>query len=91
MVPIPDNPVATGQSTDPVRLVVHAALALYLSPVILVVCLIGGTSVLAGAAARVARKLVVRHGRGPIRPGKSGAARSAPRPMARRERSHSAR
>jgi hypothetical protein len=91
MVPIPDDPVATGRSNDPVRLMVHAALALYLSPVILVVCLIGGTSVLAGGAAKIARKFVDRPGRDPVRPGRAGAPRNGPRPIGRRERSHSAR
>ena len=42
---------------DPVRRLVHVALALYLTPVIAVVCLIGGVSILVGKATRVAERL----------------------------------
>lgn len=41
--------------TDPVRWVVQAALALYLSPVLLLVGLIGGGSILIGGLARASK------------------------------------
>jgi hypothetical protein len=68
MVPIQDDPVPEGQApdpaathecrADPVRTAVHIMLALYLMPVLLVVCLIGGISVLIGGVARFASRLV---------------------------------
>jgi hypothetical protein len=57
MVPIPDDPVTPSHPRDPVRFMVHAALALYLSPVILLVCLVGVTSILAGEAVKIARRM----------------------------------
>jgi hypothetical protein len=95
MVPIPDDPVRPSQSRDPVRIVVHTALALYLSPVILVVCLVGGTSILATQAARitrrVARKIHRRSDRQPIQIVKTGVGELNPRHAADRERSQIAR
>jgi hypothetical protein len=58
MVPIPDDPVTPNPTCDPVRFLIHAALALYLSPVILVVCLVGSSSILAGKAAKFTRRVV---------------------------------
>ena len=66
MVFISDGPLLSGQKSvpgavrpgqiDPVRFAVHASLALYLMPVIAIVCLIGGTSILAGKVARLAAR-----------------------------------
>lgn len=63
MDPIANNSATVDQATDPgltlpnrvdpVRAVVHVMLAIYLSPVILVVCLIGVTSILADRAGRI--------------------------------------
>ena len=68
MVPIADGPVTAGQATDPgripsvpvdpVRVVVQAMLAVYLSPVILLVCLIGATSMLGSRATRMVMRVV---------------------------------
>ncbi len=41
---------------DPVRIFVQAALAIYLSPILLILCLIGGASLLAGGLARIAHR-----------------------------------
>ena len=67
MVPIADDSTAAGQATEPgngpidaggpVRAVVHVILAIYLSPVILVVCLIGATSILAGRMLSLVRQV----------------------------------
>ena len=67
MIPIADCPITPGESrdiagvesdqVDPVRRLVHVALALYLTPVILVVCLIGGVSIVVEKAARTAERL----------------------------------
>jgi hypothetical protein len=67
MPPIADGPVTAGQAADPatipsvgvdpVRVVVHGMLAIYLLPVILIVCLIGVTSILASKVARMAVKV----------------------------------
>jgi hypothetical protein len=100
MDPIADGPVAAGRATDPgrirsvrvdpVRVVVHAMLAVYLMPVILIVCLIGVTSILASRAARmVASGLGRRKG-----PGSTGLTRLAeekngPRLIYQRQRSRS--
>jgi hypothetical protein len=67
MDPIANSSVTADQATDPgmtlpnrvdpVRAVVHLMLAIYLSPVILVVCLIGATAILADRAGRIVTKL----------------------------------
>jgi hypothetical protein len=67
MDPIANNPATADPATDPgmtlpnrvdpVRAVVHLMLAIYLSPVILVVCLIGLTSILADRAGGIVVKL----------------------------------
>ena len=58
MVPIPDDPETTcSVQADPVRIVVQAALALYLMPVVAIVCLIGGTSILAAGTIRMIGQL----------------------------------
>ena len=72
MVPFAESPATPDQATeseddperavvaDPARRFVHVALALYLTPVILVVCLIGGASIMFGKATRVAERLAFR-------------------------------
>jgi hypothetical protein len=45
---------------DPIRRLVHVALVLYLTPVILVVCLIGGVSIMFGKASKIAERLAFR-------------------------------
>ena len=45
---------------DPIRRLVHVALVLYLTPVILVVCLIGGVSIMFGKAGKFAERLAFR-------------------------------
>ena len=104
MVPFPDSPVTPGQmsdlegtqvsQTDPVRLAVHVALALYLSPVILVVCLIGGVSVVASGAAKFARRRGrdlndQKIGSRPLVAQSSGG-KVGPRRVSARQRSHAA-
>ena len=42
---------------DPVRCLIHITLALYLTPVVLVVCLIGGVSIVVEKAARSVGRL----------------------------------
>jgi hypothetical protein len=105
MVPIQDDPVPKAQApdseairqarADPVRIVVQATLALYLMPVVLVVCLIGGTSVLAGGAARLAGRLVgnLRHrkDRAPIAIARAKVGEMGTRGRIDRNRSHVAR
>jgi hypothetical protein len=105
MVPIQDDPVPKGQApepeairqaqADPVRIVVQAALALYLMPVVLVVCLIGGTSLLAGGAARFAGQLAEnfrhRKDRAPIAVARAKVGEMGTRGHADRNRSHVAR
>ena len=72
MVPFAERPVSPHEATeleidpgraaeaDPSRRFVHVALALYLTPVILVVCLIGGVSILFGKATRAVERLAIR-------------------------------
>jgi len=105
MVPVVDGSVIPDRATDPeilpvpradpVRLVVHALLALYLSPVILVVFLIGATSIVFSKAAKllgqVSLKLPHRKGTGLNPVTKTGKETMRPRLIFRRERSHSAR
>jgi hypothetical protein len=52
-----DPGMTSSNRVDPVRVVVHTMLAIYLSPVILAVCLIGATSILADRSTRFVRKL----------------------------------
>ncbi len=69
MVPISDDPVTFGKKSnpgasrpeqvDPIRLAVHVSLAIYLMPVVAIVCMIGGVSILAGGAAKIARQSVL--------------------------------
>jgi hypothetical protein len=105
MIPVVDGSVAPDRATDseilpvlradPVRLVVHALLALYLSPVILVVFLIGATSIVFNKAAKLLGRvsLALPHGKGtglnPVT--KTSEETMRPRLIFRRERSHSAR
>jgi hypothetical protein len=106
MPPNADDPVAAGQSADPatmipsagadpVRVVVHGMLAIYLSPVILIVCLIGAASILAGKAARMTVKVGDRltrwNGSRPARMVHLGEDKNGPRLIQRRHRSGSAR
>lgn len=65
MVPISDDPFLSSETPDPgagrgdpVRVAVQFALGLYLLPVVAVVCLIGGVSVLAHGAAKIAGRSV---------------------------------
>jgi hypothetical protein len=72
MVPFAESSVTSGEAAepgvdagrtgeaDPFRRVVHVALALYLTPVILVVCLIGGVSIMFGKASKIAERLAFR-------------------------------
>ena len=61
MVPRPEGLISPGGSSDaeegrdPVRLAVQLALAVYLSPVFLLVCLVGGTSMLVNGMAQALR------------------------------------
>jgi len=100
MEPIADGPVAAGQVTDPglapsvrldpVRVVVHAMLAIYLMPVIVTVCLIGAASVLVDGAARmVGRGLGRKNGSGPTGSTHLGEEMNGPRLIYRRQRSRS--
>jgi hypothetical protein len=47
----------TAPRNDPVRVVVQAALALYLLPVLLIVLLVGGGAMVAGGVGRVLRRV----------------------------------
>jgi hypothetical protein len=72
MVPFVESSVTSDEDTelevesgrvveaDPLRRVVHVALALYLTPVVALVCLIGGVSILFGKANKIAERLVFR-------------------------------
>jgi len=106
MVPIQDDPVPENQALDPssthecrpdpVRIVVQGLLVLYLMPVLLVICLIGGTSVLAGHVAKFASRLAGnrrRRGKGhaPIAGGRAKIGEIATRGRADRNRSRVAR
>jgi len=97
MVPFAESPATPGEATesedepgravvaDPARRLVHVALALYLTPVIVIVCLIGGASIVFGKATRVAERLAFR----PPRRDKDGhrlAARSGGEEIGRRSR-----
>ena len=71
MIPIAESSPLTGGSTelegplepirscpaDPVHHFVQVALAVYLTPVILVVCLIGGVGIAVGKGTRMVRRL----------------------------------
>jgi hypothetical protein len=103
MPPIADGPVTEGQATDPamtppipvdpVRFTVHLMFAIYLAPVILIVCLIGATSVLASRATRMALKVGQRLTRGngsrPARTIRLGEDKNGPRLIGQRQRSRS--
>jgi hypothetical protein len=95
MVPIPDEPVTPGQSRDPIRVLVQAMLALYLSPVIALVCLIGGVSVLASQSVklsgRIAGKFAHRSQHRPFGLGRTGLALGTRTRTAERKRSRVAR
>jgi len=105
MVPSAEGPVIEGQATGPgripavpadrVRAVVQVMLAIYLSPVILIVCLIGATSMLAGGAARMAMNVGDRLFRGDRsranRLARLGDEKNGPRLIYRRQRSRSTR
>jgi len=93
-------PIADGQATDPgmtpsvrvdpVRVGVHAMLAIYLMPVISIVCLIGATSILVSGAARmVGRGLGRRNGSGPTGLTHLGEEKNGPRLIYRRQQSRS--
>src|SRR4051812_25778599 len=51
----PDAESRPAEARDPVRFAVRLALAIYLSPIFLIVCLIGGTSMLVGGMAHALR------------------------------------
>ena len=64
---------------DPLRRAVHVALAIYLMPVVAIVCAIGGASIVLDRASRLAARLATegRRGVGPgphplARPGEAG-------------------
>jgi hypothetical protein len=71
----------TGDSTrgveprDRLRHFIHVALAIYLMPVVVIVCAIGGASIVFDQAARLAGRLTIKPGRdrkpGPSRAGRS--------------------
>jgi len=100
MAPIPDDPATMGQmpdpetigsvQADPIRILVQAALALYLMPLVLVVCLIGGASILVSGAARIASKFILGKDRqlDPVRPARTEAGEIGTRRAADRKRSH---
>jgi hypothetical protein len=62
-------PIASEESTkdegaspsppDPLRRVIHVALAIYLTPVIAIVCAIGGVSILFNKASLLARRFAI--------------------------------
>jgi hypothetical protein len=52
---LPDAGQSPGEARDPVRFAAQLALAIYLSPIFLIVCLIGGTSMLFGGMAQAMR------------------------------------
>ena len=100
MDPIAGGPVTAGQATDPgmtpsvradpVRVVVHAMLAIYLMPVILIVCLIGVASILASRASRmVANSLRRRNGSGSTGSARLAEEKNGPRLIYRRQQSRS--
>lgn len=105
MVPIADDSTATSQATnpemnpsmpvDPVRAAVHIILAIYLSPVILVVCLIGATSILAGRMLSLMKQVGNRGNRKkssrPAQVGRLHGEKTGPRLIHRRERSQTTR
>ena len=76
MVPRPEGPISPGglpdaehrpgEIRDPVRFAIQLALAIYLSPIFLFVCLIGGTSMLVGGMAQALRHGTQRPARGPV-------------------------
>ena len=98
MPPIADGPVTTGQAADPatrpsvgvdpVRVIVHCMLAVYLLPVILIVCLIGVTSILASKVVKVGDRLIRRNRSRTALPGED---QNEPRLIHRQQRSRSAR
>src|SRR4051794_24629396 len=65
MVPRPEGTISPGgspdaedrprEARDPVRFAVQVALAIYLSPVFAIVCLVGGTSMLVSGMAQALR------------------------------------
>ena len=105
MVPIVDGSVApepptradlsSGPRADPVRFMVRALLVVYLSPVILVVCLIGAISILFMEAVKLPGRLLL--GQGPRNKAgghlstKASTMTTKPHLALRKNRSHSAR
>jgi hypothetical protein len=100
MDPIAGGPATAGQVTDPettpsvradpIRVVVHAMLAIYLMPVILIVCLIGVASILAGRVARmIANSLGRRNGSGSTGLARLAEEKNGPRLIYRRQQSRS--
>jgi hypothetical protein len=102
MPPNADGPDTAGRAVDPatipsvgvdrVRVVVHGMLAIYLLPVVLIVCLIGATSIMGSKVARTAAKvgdLLARRDRS--RTGRPGEDKNGPRLIHRHQRSRSAR
>ena len=59
---------AEADPTDPLRRVVHVALAIYLMPVVVIVCAIGGVSIVFDRASKLAARLAVEARRG-VKPG----------------------
>jgi hypothetical protein len=61
---------------DPLRQIIHAALAIYLLPVVAIVCAIGGASIVFDKATRLAGRLRIKPGLdfkpGPSQSGRSG-------------------
>jgi hypothetical protein len=82
MVPIApeesDGPERGG--ADPLRHAVQVALAIYLLPVIAIVCAIGGASIVLDRASRLATRLGF-EGHRAVKPGPLAITRSASRPM----------
>jgi hypothetical protein len=95
MVPFVESSVTSDEDTelevesgraveaDPLRRAVHVALALYLTPVVALVCLIGGVSILFGRANKVAERLAFRpprrDGDGPLPAARPGGQETGPR------------
>jgi hypothetical protein len=70
---------------DPLRRVVHIALAIYLMPVVAIVCAIGGASILFDRATKLAARIAV-EGRRDLKPGHLPVVGSRSRPSISRDR-----
>jgi hypothetical protein len=76
---------AGADPADPLRRVVHVALAIYLMPVVAIVCAIGGASILIDRASQLANRIAVEGRRG-VKPGPPPVAESRSRLSISQER-----